>query len=84
MEKVYVLWNYDVEEPLMASTDESLLEEIMCDMFMEDFADDCNWVIHNASDVSVPERLAEMAEDSWECTLDFYCNYLYIEAVPLV
>lgn len=36
MEKVYILWNFDIDEPVFASTDKGLVEEIMCDAYFDD------------------------------------------------
>ena len=66
METMYVLWNYDVDEPIMASTDESLLEEFMCDIFMKDYQDMCNWDIYDKTNAPTDEMIHYIADDEWD------------------
>ena len=85
METVYVLWNYDIDEPIMASTDESLLEEFMCDIFMEDFEYGCAWESNIvAKDELTNEELINIVVDNWDGTMDFYNGYIGIVPVDFV
>lgn len=36
MKTEYILFNYDIDEPIFASDDRGLLEEILYDIFFED------------------------------------------------
>ena len=49
MKTEYILFNYDVDEPIFISEDKGLLEEIMYDMFFEDAYFDFCWSIRDTS-----------------------------------
>ena len=72
MKKIYHFINdEDSIEIVYSSEDRSLIEECICDSFMEDLAyefDDC-------LDFMKP---AEAAKDAWDRTLDWYNMYVYI------
>ncbi len=76
MDKIYMLWNYDSDECIYASTDRSLIEELCYDMYMEDcFYDYCHglrWDYH-----VTPEEIFEDMDE-------FYNNYIAVMEVPLI
>lgn len=84
METMYVLWNYDIDEPIMASTDKSLLEEFICDIFMDDYSNDCNWECYQKKSPPTKETLAYIADENWYGVLDFYNTYLDIVESPVI
>lgn len=74
MEKIYVLWNFDCNEPIMTSHDRGLLEEVMWDMF----ADDVQMLYHFDSN---PNYTLDWA---WEDNLDYYQDYIEILELNVV
>lgn len=84
METMYVLWNYDIDEPIMASTDESLLEEFMCDIFMKDYQDMCNWDIYDKTNAPTDEMIRYIADDEWDANVDYYSTYIDIVSAPMI
>ena len=70
---MYILWNYDLDEPIAVSEDKGLLQEISCYCFMEDaYMDYCyNCVLGNGT-----------IQDSWNATLDWYNMYIDIVEAP--
>lgn len=70
---MYILWNYEMDEPIAVSKDKGLLQEIMCDCFMNDaymeYCYDC--------------LLADSTiKDAWDSTLDWYHSYMNIVDAP--
>lgn len=84
MKTIYILWNYDADEPIMVSTDKSLLEECMCDFFMEDYINDCNWECYQKKSPPTKKTLAYIADENWYGVLDFYNTYLDIVESPVI
>lgn len=79
MKTEYILFNYDVDEPLFISEDKGLLEEIMYDMFFEDAYFDFCWSVRDTSwDVSAA------ADDCWMNCLSFYEDYIDIVEAPKI
>ena len=70
MKKVYILFNCDINEVMAVSEDKQLIQEIMCDYFMEDIAYDWFWAtqVENYSE----DRLGEIATDIWYNMLNWY------------
>jgi hypothetical protein len=81
---MYILWNYDSDEPIAASTDKSLLEEFMCDIFMEDYEGMCNWDIYEKIDAPTDEMIRHIANDTWDGNIDYYSIYIDIISVPMI
>ena len=78
MKTKYILFNYDIDEPIYVSDDKSLLEEIMCDIFMEDaYSIFCDAVYDDP--YTMP---AILAQDVWDDNLDFYNMYITIMSCP--
>lgn len=72
------------DEPIMASTDESLLEEFMCDIFMEDYEDMCNWDIYDKINAPTNEMIRYIADDAWDSNIDYYNTYIGIVSAPMI
>jgi hypothetical protein len=81
---MYILWNYDTDEPIAASTDKSLLEELMCDIFMEDYEDICNWDIYDKKNTPSDKKISYIADDVWDETVNYYNTYIDIISVPMI
>ena len=70
----YILFNYDIDTPIYISDDKQLLEEIMCDIFMEDaYNIFCEEVYDNPHIIP-----GVLAQDVWDDNLDFYNMYIGI------
>lgn len=67
----------DQTEIIYSSTDESLIQECICDSFMVDL-----WYeFYDVLDFMEP---AEAAKDAWDRTLDWYNNFIYITESELI
>lgn len=80
--KVYVLMNEDINEVICASEDRDLIREIMCDCFMEDLMYDWDW--HLCVSRYTPEDLPEIAQMSWENTLEWYDEFIHIKTIEVI
>lgn len=88
MKTVYVLWNYDTDEPIFSSTDKAAVEEIMCDLFFEDAYDQFCWEIFRPYILNIPtytpKKVADLVNNVFEDTMDWYDNYMgIIEIIPV-
>jgi len=70
----------DYGEVCLSSTDKGLLEEIMCDSFMNDVLNEFN--IQMA--FSCGEDRQKNAQNAWKCILDYYNTYIYITESELI
>jgi len=70
----------DYGEVYLSSTDKGLLEEIMCDNFMNDVLHEFN--IQMA--FSCVKDGQKNAQSVWEYELDYYDNYVYITESELI
>ena len=71
MKTIYTIWNYDVDDAVISSEDKDLLQEIMCDMYMDDCYESYLWDLlwrDNGMDI----------QDIFENMLDFYEDYIGI------
>lgn len=71
MKMYHFINDEDQTEIVYSSTDESLIQECICDSFMEDLWYEFNDVL----DFMEP---AEAAKDAWDHTLEWYNLYVYI------
>lgn len=78
MTKAYHLIN-DEEYPyiILTSTDKALLEEYMCDMFMEDVMDQFYDYL-NYGTIPTFSEVRDAARDAWDSVLDWYLTYCII------
>ena len=71
MKTIYTIWNYDVDDVVISSEDKDLLQELMCDMYMDDCYESYLWDLlwrDNGMDI----------QDIFENMLDFYRDYIGI------
>lgn len=71
MKMYHFINDEDQTEIVYSSTDESLIQECICDSFMEDLWYEFNDVL----DFMEP---AEAAKDAWDRTIEWYNLYVYI------
>ena len=87
MEKIYHLVN-DEEFPdvIYISPDRGLLEEIMCDMFMEDFQEECQAAVdeHFIDMEGKDKDTPVMLKESWNRLITWYNEYLEIQETILI
>lgn len=43
MKTIYTIWNYDVDDAVISSEDKDLLQEMMCDMYIDDCYESYLW-----------------------------------------
>jgi len=71
MKMYHFICDEDQVEIIYSSTDESLIQECICDFFMEDL-----WYeFYDALDFRGP---AKAAKDAWDRVLEWYNLYVYI------
>lgn len=71
MKTIYTIWNYDADDAVISSEDKDLLQELMCDMYMDDCYESYLWDLlwrDNGMDI----------QDIFENMLDFYRDYIGI------
>ena len=71
MKMYHFINDEDQTEIVYSSTDESLIQECICDSFMEDLWYEFNDVL----DFMEP---AEAAKDAWDRTIEWYNLYVYV------
>lgn len=77
MKTIYTIWNYDVDDAIISSEDKDLLQEMMCDMYLDDCYESYLWDYlrwDNEKDI----------QDIFNDTLDFYKTYLNIVESPVI
>lgn len=70
MKKVYILYNCEINEVMAVSEDKDLINEIMCDYFIEDV--EYEWFWRTQFNSSLTDNLSEVAKDVWYDTLNWY------------
>lgn len=71
MKTIYTIWNYDADDAVISSEDKDLLQELMCDMYMDDCYESYLWDYlrwDNYMDI----------QDIFENMLDYYNEYMVI------
>lgn len=71
MKTIYTIWNYDVNDAVISSEDKDLLQEMMCDMYMDDCYESYLWDYlcwNNEMDI----------QDIFDRMLDYYNEYMVI------
>lgn len=81
MKQIYIMWNYDCDQPVIASEDKDLLNEYMCDFFIEDAYYDFCYRCYYDGMVINPKTIAK---EVWEDDLNYYLNYFDILGSDLV
>ena len=87
MEKIYHrIVDEEFPDVIWSSTDKGLLEEIMCDMFMENFRDECqeavdeHWI--NLEEPTEEDRI--FLRQTWNSLLSYYNQYIHIERINVI
>lgn len=71
MKTIYTIWNYDVDDAVVSSEDKDLLQEVMCDMYLDDCYESYLWDYlcwDNEMDI----------QDIFDNMLDYYNEYMVI------
>lgn len=77
MKTIYTIWNYDVDDAVISSEDKDLLQELMCDMYMDDCYESYLWDLlwrDNGMDI----------QDIFDNMLDYYNEYMVIIESPVI
>lgn len=86
MKKIYVLQNTDNGCIFAASKTKTNLKEEMCDMFMENFKDECqeavdeHWI--NLEEPTEEDRI--FLRQTWNSLLSYYNQYIHIERINVI
>ena len=86
MKKVYSLVDTDSGCIIASSKTRRALEELMCDMFMLDFQDECQDAVNSHwINMDTPNRdTIQFIQDTWQCLSNYYNNYIKIERSELI
>ena len=71
MKTIYTIWNYDANDAVISSEDKGLLQELMCDMYIDDCYESYLW------DYLRWDNYLDI-QDIFENMLDFYRDYIGI------
>ena len=80
MQKVYMVWNDESRDPLFATTDLSLAQEMMCDYFMADLEYEWYWQ-QKWTPYDDPAELAQMV---WENMIEWYDENMFLCSTDLL
>ena len=78
MKKVFILYNWDVNEIIAVSEDRDLLRELMCDYFLSDAYYQWYWEQMNPKVPLDPEVLPRKAKEVWIDIFEWYEDYMEI------
>lgn len=82
MKKVYILYNWESNEIIAASEDRDLINEILCDAFIDDVNYQWYWeLMWSTYEI---EDLPERAKMVWEDIIDWYDEYIGIYEEELI
>ena len=82
MKKVYILFNYDVNEVVLVSEDKEFVQECMCDCFMADV--EYQWYWEQQYHCLENENIKQIARDIWDDIIIWYDNYMDIIEEDLI
>ncbi len=82
MKKVYILFNYDINEVVLASEDKEFVQECMCDCFMADV--EYQWYWEQQYHSLETENIKQIARDIWDDIIIWYDNYMDIIEEDLI
>lgn len=82
MKKVYILFNYDVNEVILATEDKEFAQECMCDCFMADV--EYQWYWEQQYRSLENENIKQTAHDIWNDMLSWYEDYIGIIEEDLI
>lgn len=77
MKTIYTIWNYDVDDAVISSENKDLLQELMCDMYMDDCYESYLWnYLYHNNEIDI--------QDIFDNTFDFYNKYMVIIESPVI
>lgn len=82
MKKVYILFNYDVNEVILVTEDKEFAQECMCDCFMADV--EYQWYWEQQYRSLENENIEQTAHDIWNDMLNWYEDYIGIIEEDLI
>ena len=82
MKKVYILFNYDINEVVLVSEDKEFVQECMCDCFMADV--EYQWYWEQQYHSFETEDIKQIARDIWDDIIIWYDNYMDIIEEDLI
>lgn len=82
MKKVYILFNYDVNEVILVTEDKGFAQECMCDCFMADV--EYQWYWEQQYRSLENETIEQTAHDIWNDMLNWYEDYIGIIEEDLI
>lgn len=82
MKKVYILFNYDVNEVILATEDKEFAQECMCDCFMADV--EYQWYWEQQYRSLENENIQQLAYDIWNDMIIWYNDYIGIIEEDLI
>jgi hypothetical protein len=82
MKKVYIIFNYDVNEVILATEDKEFAQECMCDCFMADV--EYQWYWEQQYRSLENENIKQLAYDIWNDMIIWYNDYIGIIEEDLI
>lgn len=82
MNKVYILYNWDINKIIAVSEDESLMQEMLCDLFMDEVIN--KWYRHLSWRSYEVNELSELASRVWSEVLEWYDEYVMIMEAEII
>ena len=82
MKKVYILFNYDVNEVILATEDKEFAQECMCDCFMADV--EYQWYWEQQYRSLENDNIKQLAYDIWNDMIIWYNDYIGIIEEDLI
>ena len=76
MDKVYILFNSDINDVMAVSRDKDLINEMLCDYFMSDV--EYQWYWEQYHSPYNDEALPDIAREIWRDMIDWYDAYIYV------
>ena len=78
MKKIYILFNYDVNEVILATEDKELAQECMYDCFIADVEYQWYWEQQKSNIGDTYTEKCETAKGIWYDMMNWYDNYIDI------
>ena len=78
MKKVYILYNSDIGDVIAVSENKNLLEELMCDYFIDDVNYEWYWRINRSLHPLNENKIHDIVIDVWDEMMEWYNDYMLI------